>query len=156
MAKPYISSHHRVSPFRLKDHSKPGHIRFLTLWLVDPHQRIISTANVPPQRLDWWVESAFGKSPESKENALSRVPAELVELLREVGADLGEPGKPGTGRGSRWKLPAELMSMIKSQFTGDLPMSEREARDYRTQLELERTSIQKTTHREWIANRHFS
>ncbi len=30
-------------------------------WLVDPHQRIIPTANVPPQQLDWWTEEAvFG------------------------------------------------------------------------------------------------
>ena len=150
-----MSSHHRVSPFRLKDPSKPGHRRFIALWLVDPHQRIISTANVPPQRLDWWVESAFGKSSESKEKALSQVPGELAELLREVGADIGEPGKPGTGSGSRWKLPAELMSMVKSHFMGDLPMSEEEARDYRIQLGWDRAGIQKNTQLEWVAH-HYS
>lgn len=44
---------HRVSPFKLQDPTKPGHRRFLALWLVDPHVRIISTANVPPQQSDW-------------------------------------------------------------------------------------------------------
>ncbi|KAL7809065.1 hypothetical protein V8C26DRAFT_412340 [Trichoderma gracile] len=48
---------HRVSSFRLKDATKPGHRRFLALWLVDPHERIVSTANVPPQQMDWWAES---------------------------------------------------------------------------------------------------
>src|SRR5262245_54926885 len=44
---------HRVSPFKLQDPAKPGHRRFIALWLVDPYTRVISTANVPPQRLDW-------------------------------------------------------------------------------------------------------
>jgi hypothetical protein len=48
-----LHSQHRVSPFKLQDPTKPGHRRFIALWLVDPHQRIISTANVPPQQLDW-------------------------------------------------------------------------------------------------------
>ncbi|KAF4436169.1 hypothetical protein F53441_13313 [Fusarium austroafricanum] len=46
---------HRVSSFRLQDPTKPGHRRFIALWLVDPHQRILSTANVPPQQKDWWI-----------------------------------------------------------------------------------------------------
>ncbi|KAJ4859779.1 hypothetical protein T069G_04767 [Trichoderma breve] len=49
---------HRVSSFRLKDETKPGHRRFLALWLVDPHERIVSTANVPPQQKDWWTEAS--------------------------------------------------------------------------------------------------
>ncbi|XWW92309.1 hypothetical protein V2A60_000232 [Cordyceps javanica] len=49
---------HRVSPLKLQDPSKPGHRRFLALWLVDPHVRVISTANVPPQQRDWWEKSS--------------------------------------------------------------------------------------------------
>lgn len=44
---------HRVKPFRLLDPTRAGHRRFLVLWLVDPHYRIASTANVPPQQQDW-------------------------------------------------------------------------------------------------------
>ncbi|RFU79345.1 hypothetical protein TARUN_2881 [Trichoderma arundinaceum] len=51
---------HRVSSLRLKDPTKPGHRRFLALWLVDPHERVISTANVPPQQKDWWIEASGG------------------------------------------------------------------------------------------------
>lgn len=48
---------HRVSPFKLDDPTKPGHRKILALFLVDPNIRVISTANVPPQRLDWWTET---------------------------------------------------------------------------------------------------
>ncbi|KAL4761383.1 DUF4246 domain-containing protein [Aspergillus foveolatus] len=41
---------HRVSLFFLADRSKPGHRKILALFLVNPHHRIISSANVPPQR----------------------------------------------------------------------------------------------------------
>ncbi|RBR19396.1 hypothetical protein FVER53590_29371 [Fusarium verticillioides] len=43
---------HRVSSFKLQDPIKPGHRRFIALWLVDPHRRILSAANVPPRQKD--------------------------------------------------------------------------------------------------------
>lgn len=52
---------HRVSPFTLSDPSKPGHRKILALFLVDPHRRIISSANVPPQRDNWLRESMKGE-----------------------------------------------------------------------------------------------
>jgi hypothetical protein len=47
---------HCVQPFKLVDVTKPGHRKILAMFLVDPHIRVISTANVPPQRRDWWAE----------------------------------------------------------------------------------------------------
>ncbi|KIM72382.1 hypothetical protein PILCRDRAFT_99389 [Piloderma croceum F 1598] len=47
---------HQVQPFELEDRTKPGHRKILALFLVDPHIRIISSANVPAQRKDWWAE----------------------------------------------------------------------------------------------------
>ncbi|KAJ5113187.1 hypothetical protein N7456_001721 [Penicillium angulare] len=44
---------HGVGSFSLVDPSQPGHVKILSLFLVDPHLRIISSANVPPQRDDW-------------------------------------------------------------------------------------------------------
>lgn len=44
---------HRVEPFKLEDPTKPGHRKIVALSLVDPNIRVISTANVPCQRLDW-------------------------------------------------------------------------------------------------------
>ncbi|KAJ4421318.1 hypothetical protein N0V82_003829 [Gnomoniopsis sp. IMI 355080] len=48
---------HKVEPFELSDKSRPGHRRFLALWLVDPHYRIPSTCNVPPQQKSWWADT---------------------------------------------------------------------------------------------------
>ncbi|KAF9641530.1 hypothetical protein BFW01_g1513 [Lasiodiplodia theobromae] len=65
---------HRVEPFSLQDRSRPGHRKILALFLVDPHQRIISTANVPPQRNDWWAE-------EVANGRVGELPAELTEII---------------------------------------------------------------------------
>ncbi|OQE44441.1 hypothetical protein PENCOP_c002G08786 [Penicillium coprophilum] len=47
------SVQHRVSPFSLADRSRSGHRKILALFLIDPYRRVISSANVPPQREDW-------------------------------------------------------------------------------------------------------
>ncbi|MEU2548723.1 DUF4246 domain-containing protein [Streptomyces roseolus] len=41
---------HRVGAFRLADPTRPGHRKILAFFLVDPSQRIVSTADVPPQQ----------------------------------------------------------------------------------------------------------
>ncbi|KAF8157169.1 hypothetical protein B0H34DRAFT_712558 [Crassisporium funariophilum] len=48
---------HRVNPFKLADHTKPGHRKIVALFLVDPNIKVISTAHVPCQRKDWWMEA---------------------------------------------------------------------------------------------------
>ncbi|OMP86937.1 hypothetical protein BK809_0000613 [Diplodia seriata] len=65
---------HRVEPFGLQDQSRPGHRKILALFLVDPHQRIISTANVPPQRHDWWAEEVVN-------GRIGELPDELTEMI---------------------------------------------------------------------------
>lgn len=47
---------HRSTKHELKDKTRPGSSRTLAFYLVDPNIRIISTANIPPQRLDWTLE----------------------------------------------------------------------------------------------------
>jgi len=54
---------HKVEGFELIDKTRPGHRRFLVLWLVDPHYRICSTRNVPPQQESWW--DGVGAKPEA-------------------------------------------------------------------------------------------
>jgi len=68
---------HRIEPFRLVDATKPGRLRWLTLCLVDPHYRVCSTRNVPPQRHDLWagavgreLATAFGLSPEMTDHIM--------------------------------------------------------------------------------------
>ncbi|KAL4904320.1 hypothetical protein BDW74DRAFT_29391 [Aspergillus multicolor] len=70
---------HRVSPFSLADRSKPGHRKIVALFLIDPNRRIISTANVPPQREDWcneWIETTY-------DLLASRLPVELQDIIHE-------------------------------------------------------------------------
>ncbi|RYP19271.1 hypothetical protein DL765_003472 [Monosporascus sp. GIB2] len=67
---------HRVSPFRLADSSRPGHRKILAMFLVDPHVRVISTANVPPQRRDWWAEELRRTVPR-----LAALPPEIFDHI---------------------------------------------------------------------------
>ncbi|OQE41765.1 hypothetical protein PENCOP_c004G03147 [Penicillium coprophilum] len=92
---------HKFTRFELKDKSKPGCARAMAFFLVDPNIRIISTANIPPQRLDWTKEvpetgeglkaamqkvaldnmKSKGDMPMSLEEALDS----RVKLLQEMG-----------------------------------------------------------------------
>ncbi|EYB21945.1 hypothetical protein FG05_30656 [Fusarium graminearum] len=126
--------HHRVSPFELQDKTKPGHRRFIALWLVDPHTRIINTGNVPPQQLSWWVENAFGNLDTED------VPHPIAKMVSDAAPDhpgiraVAESGKP---------LPEELMIMIRRE-AGDsaMLMSLLEAKEHRLKLMEERTKKQ--------------
>ena len=70
---------HCVSPFSLADRSRPGHRKILALFLVDPNIRIISSANVPPQREDWWKE----RKETIKGLLGSRLPVELQDMVAD-------------------------------------------------------------------------
>lgn len=71
---------HKVESFELTDSTKPGHRRFLVLWLVDPHFRICSRRNVPPQQHDWWAEEV-AKSVDF--GGLPGLPQEVVDMVGE-------------------------------------------------------------------------
>jgi hypothetical protein len=143
--------HHRVSSFSLLDKTKPGHRRFIALWLVDPHQRIISTANVPPQQQDWWLESIFGTNKVSQVEAASKIPPEILVLIKD---QLPTPAAevPTRQPGS---LPPEMMEMVRSYFDLDsdtLPMSLEEAKEHRLELMKERGAFVKLTKDSWNAH----
>lgn len=71
---------HQVLPFGLADPTKPGHRKALTLFLVDPNMKIISTANVPCQQRHWW-----GRVVTSSSEGLSRLPVELRDnVVKDV------------------------------------------------------------------------
>lgn len=123
---------HRVSPFRLADPTKPGHRRYIALWLVSPHRRIISTANVPPQQQDWWTGSVFGESEDSQASTASQVPQYIVQVLREKGIAL-----PDNGSGA--KLPAELLAMVNEELDMST-LSPEQAKEHRLKLMEDRTT----------------
>ncbi|KAK3898180.1 hypothetical protein C8A05DRAFT_38237 [Staphylotrichum tortipilum] len=113
--------HHRVSGFELADPTKPGHRRFVALWLVDPYKRIISTANVPPQQAEWFADGVFG-----------------------------EPNGEGADKDKTFLLPPEVVNMARSQL-GDWtqPMTREEAEGYREELMAERSQFHDNTRDKW-------
>ncbi|QIW96706.1 hypothetical protein AMS68_002224 [Peltaster fructicola] len=64
----------RYMEAKTTDMSCPGYIRSITLHLVDPHYRICSTRNVPPQQSGWW-KAAVSRV------LLNKLPAELVNHI---------------------------------------------------------------------------
>ncbi|KAF3396336.1 hypothetical protein F1880_007071 [Penicillium rolfsii] len=62
--------------FSLVDTNQPGNLTVIKLRLVDPHYRICSTQNVPPQQHDWWATEVQRVSGLDQ-----RLPPELVELV---------------------------------------------------------------------------
>ncbi|KAI6390891.1 hypothetical protein MCOR23_009299 [Pyricularia oryzae] len=135
---------HAVSPFELKDKTKPGHRRFVALWLVDPHVRIISTAKVPPQQQSWWVESILNKSPAEREAAVAQLPEEILESLREAGVfDCDDqPTTDRNGQGKAATLPEEVARIMYDHAATKGLMSEAEAHDHRLELMNERTRVE--------------
>ncbi|KAH8898840.1 hypothetical protein GQ53DRAFT_791060 [Thozetella sp. PMI_491] len=136
---------HRVSSFKLQDPTRPGHRRFIALWLVDPHERIVSTANVPPQQLDWWVEAVFGGD---KKFEASNLPPEVLQLIMERrGVELRAPENYS---GLQSRLPNEVMNMIREQ--GVMPrglMDVEEAKEHRLKLMAERSRFHETAKSSW-------
>ncbi len=66
---------HRLELFRLIDATRPGRLRWLTLHLVDPHYRICSTRNAPPQQHSWWA------APVRRALASQGIPAEIIDMV---------------------------------------------------------------------------
>ncbi|KAI0719901.1 hypothetical protein C8Q72DRAFT_899738 [Fomitopsis betulina] len=66
---------HLVSPFQLRDPTKPGHRKILVFFLVDPYVRIPSASTVVPQQV-WWMQSAVAGT-----RLWERLPVELQDII---------------------------------------------------------------------------
>ncbi|KAK4125367.1 hypothetical protein N657DRAFT_680089 [Parathielavia appendiculata] len=142
--------HHRVSGFRLADPTKPGHRRFIALWLVDPSMRIVSTANVPPQQADWWAEQALGTIVRKKDEGSSNMPPEISQLLVEHGLAGRQLAEALTDqKHGNAKLPAELLDMVRKELGKGLPMSRKEAEEHRKKLMESRSAFQENARENW-------
>jgi hypothetical protein len=128
---------HRVSPFSLADKTRPGHRRFIALWLVDPHQRIISTANVPPQQQEWWLSAVSGDT---------RTPDGVASVREKVSLD-----SPASAK-KQGMLPLELMDMVWNDFANSADkglLSESEAKEHRLKLMEMRTVFVEESEDQW-------
>jgi hypothetical protein len=90
---------HRFTRYELKDKTKPGYGRAVVFFLVDPNIRIISTANVPPQRFDWTMglessddelRSSMSKLALDNRESKGSMPLSLDEALENRGKFLQE------------------------------------------------------------------
>ncbi|KAL7650252.1 hypothetical protein ACMYSQ_012052 [Aspergillus niger] len=71
---------HRAEPFSLADRSRSGHYRYIKLYLVDPHYRICSTRNVPPQQHHWWADAV------GEDLSAAGLPQEMIDqIMTETG-----------------------------------------------------------------------
>ncbi|KAI8810832.1 hypothetical protein BJ742DRAFT_675467 [Cladochytrium replicatum] len=76
---------HRVYPFELADKTKPGHRKILVFFLVNPNLRVSSTADIPPQQMDWyWREVEAIRDGKKGRSMLERLPAEVLQLVRKI------------------------------------------------------------------------
>ena len=65
----------------LADETRPGRLRYLILELVDPHYRVCSTRNVPPQRHDWWVQASLAQIDWAARGVPEELIAEIADRL---------------------------------------------------------------------------
>ena len=77
---------HQVQPFRLADPTQPGHRKILCFFVVDPHRRIPSTAECPPQQTEWLVREL------KAEPSLRRLPDDVFDCV--CAFLVGMPGGP--------------------------------------------------------------
>lgn len=78
--------HPRLEPFDLMDTSQAGHKRFIIMSLVDPHYRIISTRNVPPQQHRWWFDRVADVFQDLRIGGKS-IPQETIDHIEDFTGD---------------------------------------------------------------------
>lgn len=100
--------HHRMKPIQLLDPTVSGHCKFISLHLVDPHYRICSGRNVPPQRHDWCVEEAIEATGAAK-HCLS------PELIYQIDAET-ENWPMGIEEAERLRLEREQEQNTLEEF----------------------------------------
>ncbi|KAF9461843.1 hypothetical protein BDZ94DRAFT_1283340 [Collybia nuda] len=101
---------HQFTSFELEDPTQPGDLKLLTIFLVDPHIRIISTANVPCQQKSWWVDAI--KRGGSK---LAKLPAEVQDMIYNEVDDPEFLLNNGEAKNLRMKCMAERNIFRKAQ-----------------------------------------
>ncbi|KAJ3459308.1 hypothetical protein MRS44_015381 [Fusarium solani] len=94
----------RLGPFELADKTRPGHCKMPALFLVDPMNPIISTANIPPQQRDWWSEK-FADLP-----LVRNLPPEIWHQINE---NIDFPIDKETARKTREEMTSERLAINK-------------------------------------------
>ena len=98
---------HQVQPFSLDDKTRPGHRKLLALFLVDPHQQIISAANVPCQQKSWWEEIVRPVGPLG-----TKFPVEIVDQIFDSLGDF--PVSLEEAKKQRLELMEERSNLVEN------------------------------------------
>ena len=72
---------HKVQPFHLQDHAKPGHRKIFVFFLVDPTRRVLSATEVPPQQREWVTEAMRSAGQDS---GFAKLPYELLAMISDA------------------------------------------------------------------------
>ena len=120
------------------------------IYLVEPSTDILSTANIPPQQMNWFNDALLGTTPAARKEALSRLPPELVLLLTQNEESIGQAS-------ADCRLPAELMDMVFEWFAEgkkEQLMTHEEANEHRVRLMRERREFHEIVDRDWRRKRY--
>lgn len=130
---------------------------------MDPSTRIISTANVPPQRQDWWIESILGQrtkatSPDAKQQYSSShdktAPGATTTSPDVQAAQALASKAPFLAKTLLENLPAELVLDVSKRLVDSksLPMTEEEAKEHRLELMKVRSAAKEEIESTWQSN----
>ncbi|KAI3013117.1 hypothetical protein CBS147346_120 [Aspergillus niger] len=121
----------KLESFRLVSPIQPGNLTLIKLRLVDPHYRICSTLNVPPQQNEWWAAAARQAAGLDQ-----RLPLELVWSVMDHLKDW--PISAAEAEDLRIRLLFEhervrrvIDSCVGHHIVDSLPYDEQEARRLR-------------------------
>ncbi len=96
--------------------------------------------------MDWYSDSLLGTTAQAREEALSKIPPELVVMLSNQKAETAKAS-------AQCRLPAELMDIVLDDFKAkkeELPMSVEEAIQHRAKLMYERAQYHERVDGNWL------
>ncbi|KAJ3524093.1 hypothetical protein NMY22_g11158 [Coprinellus aureogranulatus] len=140
---------HQVQPFELEDPTKPGHRKIVALFLVDPNVRVVSTAHVPAQQVDWWRGSSTVKQTDAATTGtaatgLDRLPEELKDKVFEDTLELRSSTHEANERTCllfpEANIPDPGLFEVFEEVEG-FPITLREAMQFREELMEERKAF---------------
>ncbi|KAL9937570.1 hypothetical protein V8E36_003979 [Tilletia maclaganii] len=125
--------HLQISPCKLADPSKPGFLKTLSFYLVNPLERVISTAQVPPQQYDWMQ----GYYSELINSLPPKVPNEIRDMIVQLAAPASIVPLPVEREQTESKRKRVRLASDSKKLCG---MSLQEAQNYRIMLVRERAA----------------
>ncbi|KAE8233288.1 hypothetical protein CF326_g1674 [Tilletia indica] len=126
---------HQVSPFKLADPSKSGYRKIIAFFLVDPLEKVISTARVPPQQEEWmskYFKDIYASLP-------PKLPSEIRQMILQGAAPASIVARRPVNRNEDGE-PQRQRPRLTANQEESCGMTLAEAREYRLVLMRERAA----------------